>query len=96
MNINEQQFRQTRRVVSMWKCALEQIQDIKTEHDNAIENLLQSLEDMEEHLKKRGVDIELCHLANAAGFFDDKRMEFYRKKVLDHGNSLKREIENEN
>lgn len=79
----------------MWKCSLEQIQDIKTEHDNALERLVNALGDMEDHLRDRGVAVELGHLAHFADFFDDKRAEFYRKKILDHGNSLKREVENE-
>lgn len=60
-----------------------------------MERLLESLSDMEQYCKERGVDIELCHLANHANFFDEKRADFYRKKVLDWGNNLKREIENE-
>ena len=89
-------FRQTRRVVSMWKFALEQIQDIKTEHDNAMEKLLESLSDLELYAKDKGIDLELCHLINSTDYLDAKRVEFYRKKILDHGNALKREIENEN
>lgn len=92
---DDERFRQVRRAVSIWKCALEQLQDIKTEHDNAIERLFSSLEDIEEHLKEKGIDIELCHLVNYTGFLDDKRMDFYRKKILDHGNNVKREIEND-
>ena len=91
----DEKFRQTRRLVSLWKFALEQIADIKTEQDNAVERLVAALGDMEDNLKEKGVDIELTHLAHFAEFLDDKRAEFYRKKILDHGNNLKREIEAE-
>lgn len=79
----------------MFKFALEKLQDVKIEHDSAMERLISCLEDMESYAKERGIDLELCHLANFASFLDDKRVEFYRKKILDHGNSLKREIDNE-
>lgn len=92
---SEELFRQTRRIVSMWNFALEQIQDIKTEHDNSIEKLLESLSDMEAFLEERGISVELCHLVNHATFLDENRMKFYRKKILDHGNNLKRELETE-
>lgn len=94
MQIDEK-FRQARRITSMWKCALEQLGDIKQEHDTSIEKLLKSLFDIEEHLKEKGVDIELCHLVNHADFLTEERVKFYRNKILDWGNALKRELENE-
>lgn len=94
--MNEEfKFRQLRRITSMWKCALEQISDVKAEHDAMVERLHNSLSDMEEFLREKGVEVELCHLVNYADFLDDKRVSHYRKKILDWGNSLKREVESE-
>jgi hypothetical protein len=79
----------------MWKCALEQLGDIKIEHDTSMEKLFDSLSDIEEHLKAKGIDIELCHLMNHANFLTEERVAFYRNKILDWGNNLKRELDNE-
>lgn len=79
----------------MWNCALTQLSDIKIEHDRSREKLLESLSDMEDFLTEKGFDIELCHLVNHADFLDEERTKFYRKKILDHGNNLKREAEAE-
>ncbi len=93
---SDERFRQTRRITTVFKFALGQLQDIQIEHNIARDNLLQSLEDMENWLEeKHGVKLELCHLVNSANYFTDERVEFYRKRILDHGNNIKREVENE-
>lgn len=86
-------FRQSRRLVSMFKYALEIMQDIKTEHDEMVEKLGESLADMEDFIEKQGVKVELCHLTNYSNFLTEEKMNFFRKKILDRGNNLKREIE---
>ncbi len=95
-SLSDKKFRDIRRLTSMFKFALDQIQDIRTEHDTARDTLFNSLLDLEKWLEeKHGVQIELCHLINGADFLTDERVKFYRKKILDHGGELKREIENE-
>jgi hypothetical protein len=94
-NIDSIKFAGIRRLVSMWNCSLTQLNDIKIEHDKSREKLLESLSDIEMFLSEKGVSVELCHLVNHADFLDDDRVKFYRKKILDHGNNLKREAEAE-
>lgn len=77
----------------MFKFALEVLQDIKLEHDEMVEKLGESLGDMEDFIEKQGVKIELCHLVNYSSFLTEEKLNFYRKKILDHGNKLKRELE---
>lgn len=92
MTIDEK-FRQVRRLTSLWNFTLNLLQDIRLEHDAMVERLGESLGNMEDFCEARGVPVELCHLTNYARFLDDDRLKYLRKKILDHGNDLKREIE---
>lgn len=89
-------FAGVRKIILVFKHDLEVIAEIKKEHDISLTKLYNSLEDMECFLKeKQGVDVELTHLANHAEFLDDEKMGIIRKRVLDFGNTMKREMENE-
>lgn len=67
-----------RQIVSFYKRNLDFLNEIKFEHTSMLEKLLHSIP--EEELKK--ID-----------YFDDNRYNLYRKKILDMGNDLIREIE---
>ena len=51
--MDDKLFRQSRRLVSMFKFALEILQEIKTEHDEMVEKLGESLGDMEDFIEKK-------------------------------------------
>lgn len=89
-------FSSVRKVILTFKNDLEIISEIKKEHDISLSKLYSSLEDFEVFLKnKYNIDLELTHLANHAEFLDDAKMGIIRKRVLDFGNSMRREIETE-
>ncbi len=87
-------FAGVRKIVLVFKHDLDVISEIKKEHDISLSKLYNSLEDIEVFLKDRhGIEIELTHLTNHAEFLDDEKMSIIRKRVLDYGNTLKREME---
>lgn len=90
-------FAGIRGIVLTFKHDLDVIAEIKKEHDSSIKKLCDSLEEYEVFLKEKyGIDIELCHLSKHADFLDDEKMSIIRKRILDYGNSLRREVENSN
>lgn len=90
-------FNAKRRIIMMFKFALDKIQDIKVEHDVAQNKLRASLEEIEFFLSdKYNIDIELQHLAKHVDYLDEQRLADYRKEILDYGNNLKREMEQGN
>ncbi len=91
----DEKFRQRRRITSFWNFMLGFLEDIKFDHDSMVERLGQSLGDMEVFAEEKGIPIELCHLANNANFIDELRFKAWRKKILDRGNDLIRELESE-
>ena len=92
---SDEKFRQRRRIISLWNFALSLISDIQQDHDAMVEKLGQSLGDLEDFAADKGIELELCHLANYANFLDENKMKSLRKKILDHGNDLIRELESE-
>lgn len=94
MNSEVNKFQALRRLVSCFKNGLSVLEEIRDEHDSCIEKLLESFVDIELFIKEKySVDVDLQHLIKHAEFFDEERFQYWRKKILDHGNSLKREIE---
>ncbi len=89
-------FASIRKIILTFKHDLNVLSEIKREHDASLNKLHASLEDFEVFLReKHGVDIELTHLVNHAEFLDDDRMAMIRKRILDFGNTMKREMEEE-
>ncbi len=87
-------FAGVRKIILVFKHDLDIITEIKKEHDISLSKLYNSLEDMEVFLKeKHGIEMELTHLTNHAEFLDDEKMGIIRKRVLDYGNTMKREME---
>lgn len=83
-----------RRIILTFKHDLEILAEIKKEHDISLEKLSQSLCDYEVFLKEKyHIDIELNHLLNHADYLDEQKVLMYRKRILDYGNALKREME---
>lgn len=88
-------FNSIRKIVLCFKHSLEILNDIKLEHDKRLSELYKSLEDLEIFVKdKTGFDLEFCHLSNHVDFLSDEKIALLRKKILDYGNNLKREMEN--
>ncbi len=95
MDLDDKKFRQIRRITSQFKHALELLYEIKFDHDKGIEKLDNALFEIQENLRDKGVDIELCHLTSQVIWLDDDRLSLLRKKILDFGNNLRREVEND-
>jgi hypothetical protein len=87
-------FNGTRRIKLLFKFCLDMLTEIKKEHDTNLEKLVNSLSDFEDFLlDKEKIKIELAHLANHSDYLDDSKMAILRKRVLDYGNALIREME---
>lgn len=87
-------FQAIRRLIVCFKHSIGILEEVRADHDSAIDKVSESLADIEVFLKDRyNVDIELQHLIKHMEFFDEERFQYWRKKILDHGNALKRELE---
>lgn len=93
--MDDKKFRQERRIVAQFKHSLGVLQDIKFDHDKAMDKLDEALFEIQEDLKEKGINVELCHLTTQAVWMDEDRLNLLRKKILDFGNNLKREVEND-
>jgi hypothetical protein len=95
MNIvSTMQFTAVRAVKILFRLFLEILDELKTENDAKIENLNNTLHDLEDFIKKEhGITISLTTYVKYANIFDEAKMKQLRKRVLDYGNSLLREIE---
>ena len=91
----DERFRQRRRITSFWNFMLVFLDEIKFDHDAMVERLGQSLGDLEVFLEDNKTPLELCHLTNNANFIDDLRLRAWRKRIIDRGNDLIRELDNE-
>lgn len=89
-------FGAIRRIILMFKYALNLFEDIKAEHDQNLDNIKKSLIDYEIFIKEKyNIDVELQHLANHVDYLNDYKFNSIRKQILDYGNNLKREMEQE-
>ncbi len=88
-------FGGVRKITLMFKHSLDMLAEIKKEHDNSVSKLRESLEDIEMLLEEKGFSVQLSHLANHADYLDENKMGIYRKRTLDYGNALRREMEQE-
>lgn len=89
-------FGAIRRVKLLFKFMLEMLAEIKTEHEISVKKLDCTLQDIEKFIKeKHGVDVPLRQLVRHSDFLDEDKSKLYRKRILDYGNALVREIEEE-
>lgn len=88
------EFTAVRAVKLLFKLFLEILDELKIENDTKIKNLNNTLEDLEFFLKKEyGISASLTSHVKYVNLLDEDKMKQLRKRVLDYGNSLLREIE---
>lgn len=94
MDLGIFRFQAIRRLVTCMKYNIGILEEIRSEHDCALDKVTESLADIEFFLKdKYNIDVELQHLIKHMEFLDEERFNYWRKKILDQGNALKRELE---
>lgn len=76
------EFQINRNIINLYKHFLIIIEDVQDQHKNNFEKLKTALPENEQ-------------LISQADYFDDSRMEFIRKQILDLGNDARREIINQ-
>jgi hypothetical protein len=88
------QFTAVRAVKLLFKSFLEIIDELRVENDSKIDDLHKTLEDLEVFLKKEhGISICLTSYVKYTNVLDEHKTKQIRKRILDYGNSLLREIE---
>ncbi len=87
-----QRFRAEKRIDSMMIFGLEIMKESREAQENQISKLGESLVEMEEALASKGITVELAHLAKHAEFFDEFQHKAMRKRFLDQGGSLRRDL----
>lgn len=92
--LNTMQFTAVRAVKLLFKSFLEILDELRVENDSKIEELKRTFSDLELFLKKEhGVSISLTSYVKYTNVLDEPKMKQIRKRILDYGNSLLREIE---
>lgn len=86
-------FRAEKRIDKMMILGLNVLQELRNQQENQIQKLGDSLMEIEEFLhEKYGVDIDLGHLVKHAEILDESQAKTYRKRFLDYGGELRREL----
>lgn len=89
-------FGAIRRLRLLFKFMLEMLAEIKAEHEISVKKLNLTLVDIERFVKeKHGIDIQLNQMVRHADFLDEEKAKLYRKRILDYGNALVRELDEE-
>jgi hypothetical protein len=92
--INTIQFTAIRAVKLLFKQFLEILDELKVENNSKIEDLQTTLVELEGFLKKEhGISVSLTSYIKYTNIFDENKMKLLRKRILDSGNALIREIE---
>lgn len=92
--VSPMQFTAVRAVKLLFRLFLEILDELKVENDAKIENLNKTLEDLENFIKKEHqISINLTSHVKHTNILDESKMKQLRKRILDYGNSLLREIE---
>ena len=85
------EFQLNRGTTELYKAFLEILEDVKSVHQDSINNLRRALAFNEKRLKKRhDIELYLEPIALQAHFFDDEFFEKLRKRILDKGNDCLR------
>lgn len=96
MNFYNMQFTAERAVKLLFKLFLEILDEEKVENEENQKNLEKTFLELEEFLKKEhGISINLISYLKYSNNLDDNKIKQLRKRILDYGNSLLREIENQ-
>jgi hypothetical protein len=86
-------FRAEQRISRMMKFALDSLEEIYALQQNSLSKLGESLADIEESVySETGKEIDLAHLAKHGEFLDETLLKLYRKKLLDYGGEMRREL----
>ena len=86
-------FRGEQRISSMMKYSLDILNDIREQQSIQVNKLGESLLDIESFLNERyDIDIDIAHLTKHAEFLDEFQFAIIRKKILDYGGVLRREL----
>ncbi len=86
-------FRAEKRVDKMMILGLNVLQELRNSQENQVQKLGESLMEIEEFLfNKYGVEIDLGHLVKHVEILDEHQAKAYRKRFLDYGGELRREI----
>jgi hypothetical protein len=89
-------FTAERAVKLLFKLFLEILDEQKVQNEDNQKNLEITFLELEEFLKKEhGISINLISYLKYSNNLDDNRIKQLRKRILDYGNSLLREIENQ-
>lgn len=96
MNFYNMRFTAERAVKLLFKLFLEILDELKVENEDNQENLEKTFLELEDFLKeKHGISINLISYLKYSNNLDDNKIKQLRKRILDYGNSLLREIENQ-
>lgn len=88
-----QRFRAEKRIDNMMVFGLNVLREIKDAQDSQMEKLSDSLEEIEAFLlEKHGIQIDLAHLAKHAEYLDETQAKSIRKRFLDYGGMMRREL----
>ena len=94
MSADTMRFTAIRCVKLIFKQFLEILDELKVEGENKQESLKTSLVEIEVFLKKEhGISISLLPFLKYSNLMDENKSKQIRKRILDYGNSLIREIE---
>jgi len=89
-------FTAERAVKLLFKLFLEILDEQKVENEDNQKNLENTFLELEDFLKKEhGISINLISYLKYSNNLDDNKIKQLRKRILDYGNSLLREIENQ-
>ena len=89
-------FTAERAVKLLFKLFLEILDEQKVENEENQKNLENTFLELEQFLKKEhGISINLISYLKYSNNLDDNKIKQLRKRILDYGNSLLREIENQ-
>jgi hypothetical protein len=89
-------FTAERAVKLLFKLFLEILDEQKVENEENQKNLEITFLELEDFLKKEhGISINLISYLKYSNNLDDNKIKQLRKRILDYGNSLLREIENQ-
>ena len=87
-------FTAERAVKLLFKLFLEILDEQKVENEENQKNLENTFLELEEFLKKEhGISINLISYLKYSNNLDDNKIKQLRKRILDYGNALLREIE---
>jgi hypothetical protein len=96
MNFYNMRFTAERAVKLLFKLFLEILDEQKVENEDNQKNLENTFLELEDFLKKEhGISINLISYLKYSNNLDDNKIKQLRKRILDYGNSLLREIENQ-